>query len=779
MRGADDRRTARRSAAKRPALDGAGKRADAESSRASASRPGGKLRAKPGAKPSVKPGGKPSARVRALLARMTLAEKLGQLNMASADYAVTGPVVPTRYLEGVRKGAVGAILNLWGEAAARAVQTIAVEETRLGIPLLLCFDVIHGHRTIFPTPLAETCAFDPALWEATARVAAREASADALHLTFAPMLDVCRDPRWGRIVEGPGESAFVGARLAEAKVRGYQGESLSAPDAVAATAKHFIAYGASLGGRDYAQVDVSARDLLEVYRPPFAAAVNAGVAAVMPAFNDLDGVPMTANAAMLQGALRRDLGFSGVTIADYNAVAELVEHGVARDLAAAAASAVEAGLDVDMISAAFVAHLGKAVRQKRVAMKTIDAAVARVLTLKERLGLFENPYRIAPAPTPQEAQAHRALAREAGRRAIVLLQNKGDALPLAATVKRVALIGPFAEARKEMLGSWASIGDPASAVTFREGLEAALPDAEIRHVAGCDVFGQPLEGQSLDLAAVRAAARWADVAILCVGEPAEWSGEAASRARLDLPGRQRELVEATLANARRSVVSISSGRPLVLPWLTEKADALLATWQLGHEAGHAFADVVTGACDATGRLALSWPWDVGQIPVFHGRRRDGRPFDAATKYSSKYLDVPNKPLFPFGHGLSYARFVFAKPKLSTRRLAKGGTVTVRVAAENASARAGEATLFLFLRRRTASVSRPDLDLKGFAKVALAPGEKGVARFELTAQDFVFPDATLTPVFEPGDVEIVVGPSAREADLLGASLTLVGAGSRKA
>lgn len=721
---------------------------------------------------------RPSARVRALLARMTLAEKLGQLNMASADFAVTGPVVPTRYLDGVRNGAVGSILNLWGEAAARDVQRIAVEETRLGVPLLLCFDVIHGHRTIFPTPLAEACAFDPALWEATARAAAREAGADALHLTFAPMLDVCRDPRWGRIVEGPGESAWVGARLAEAKVRGFQGEDLRSPEAVAATAKHFVAYGAALGGRDYAQVDVSARDLDEVYLPPFAAAVDAGVAAAMPAFNDLDAVPMTANRAMLRDVLRGRLGFRGVTVADYNAVAELVEHGVARDLAEAAALSIEAGLDVDMISAAFVAHLGKAVKKKRVATKTIDAAVTRVLTLKERLGLFENPYRVAPALAPQEAEAHRALAREAGRRAVVLLRNRGEALPLARDVKRVALIGPFADARKEMLGSWASIGDHETAVTFKVGLAAALPHAEIRHVAGCDVYGQALDGEALDLAAVRAAARWADVTILCVGEPADWSGEAASRTRLDLPGRQRDLVEAALQSARRSVVSISSGRPLVLPWLADRADALLATWQLGHEAGHAFADVVTGACDATGRLAVSWPWDVGQIPIFHGRRREGRPFDATTKYSSRYLDGPNEPLFSFGHGLSYANFVFGAPKLSKRRLANGEALTVRVAVENTSPRAGEATLFLFLRRRFASVGRPDLDLKGFTKLALAAGEKGVARFALASDDFIFPDATLTPVFEPGDVEVVVGTSAREATLAAAPLTLVDARSRK-
>ena len=715
-------------------------------------------------------GARLSPRLKRLMARMTLAEKLGQLNMLSADFAVTGAYIPVKYLDGVRSGAVGSIFNLWGRAAARAAQKMALEETRLGIPLLLALDVIHGQRTIFPIPLAEACAFDPDLWEKTARAAAADAADDGVHLTFAPMLDVCRDPRWGRISEGPGEDAFVGAAMARAKTRGYQGGDLSKPGCVGATAKHFIAYGAAEAGRDYAAVDVSERQLEEIFLPPFKAAVEAGVAAIMPAFNDLAGVPMTAHAALLDGLLRKRWNFDGVLVSDYTAVLELLNHGVAADLTEAAAMAINAGVDIDMMSQAYVACLPEALERGLVSMATIDAAVARVLALKERLGLFDDPYREGPALTPKDFAGHRALAREAAVQSIVLLQNKRDVLPLGPSARRVAVIGPLADRPQDMLGSWAGAGDKSTVVTFLDGLRDALPDAEIRFARGVPLDGDDMSG----LADAIRAARDADIVLLCVGENDHMSGEASSRVHPGLPGRQKELVEAVLALGRPSVVTLSSGRPLILPWLMEQADAVLATWQLGHEAGRALADVLTGAREPGGRLPVSWPWAVGQIPVFFGQRPTGRPMNPEQQYTSKYLDAPNAPQFPFGHGLGYTRFAYETAKASAPTLAPGERVTVWAKLKNMGERGGVETVFLFTRDKVACVARPALELRGFTKIKLKAGARGTVRFDLAADDLNFPDATLTPIFEPGEVDIFVGPSADPARLVKTTIALVAA-----
>jgi beta-glucosidase len=697
---------------------------------------------------------------------MTLEEKLGQLTMVSADRAVTGPYISLTYMEDVKSGGVGSILNLWGREATRAAQKTAVDETRLGIPLLLCNDVIHGHRTIFPVNLAEACAFDLSLWEKTARAAAREAADDGLHLTFAPMLDVCRDPRWGRIVEGPGEDAFVGAAMARAKTRGFQGDDLARAGRVAATAKHFCAYGGAQGGRDYASVDVSDRELEEVFLPPFAACIEAGVAAIMPAFHDLAGAPMTAH-PMLDATLRKRWGFDGVLISDYTAIAEMIKHGVAADLVEAAALAINAGVDIDMMSGAYLRGLPRALARGMVAMETIDACVARVLALKERLGLFDDPYRRARALQAKDFAAHRALAREAGARSTTLLTNRG-VLPLAPDVARIALIGPLADRAHDMMGPWSLAGDGASSTTFLAGLREALPGAAIDCAQGAPLIEDDLSGLGEALALAKAA----DVVILCVGEPAEWSGEAASRTRLGLPGRQRDLVEATLALGKPTVVVLSSGRPLDVAWLVDKADAIIASWWLGHEAGHALADVLTGAREPGGRLAVSWPWDVGQIPVFFGQRPTGRPMDPDQHFTSKYIDAPNAPLFAFGHGLGYTEFAFEAPKASAATLAPGESVVVEARVKNIGARRGETTAFLFARDPLASVARPALELKGFAKIALAAGARGTARFEVKAEDFMFPGAVLTPRFEPGLIELFVGPSADPARLQRTTIELI-------
>ena len=708
-------------------------------------------------------------RIETLLDKMTLEEKLGQMTLVSAGWAVTGPSVSGDYMAALRAGRIGSISNLWGPEQTREVQRVAVEETRLGVPLLFAFDVIHGHRTIFPIPLAEAAAFDPALWERTARAAATEAAADGLTLAFAPMLDVARDPRWGRIAESPGEDSWLAARFAEAKVRGFQGSDLASSDSVAATAKHLAGYGAALAGRDYAEVDVSERTLHEVYLPPFRAAVASGVAAIMPAFTDLAGVPMTANSDVLRVLVRERWQFDGVIVSDHGAIAELVAHGVAADVTDAAALALRAGVDIDLMGHAYARGLATALEHGDVTIDQIDAAVRRVLALKARLGLFDDPYRrcdAAPAP-PARAEAHRQLARDAARRSIVLLTNRDGLLPLQDGT-RIALIGPLADARDEMLGPWSAAGRGEDMVTILDGLHQALPSSEILHAPGVEIAGDTTDGipAALDLA------RAADVVVLCLGEARQMSGEAASRARPDLPGRQPELAQAVLDLGKPVVVLLSSGRPLVGPWLFERAQAVLATWFLGSEAGHAVGEVLSGRWNPTGRLPVSWPVDVGQIPIFYAQRPTGRPPDPAVHYSSKYLDLPVEPLFPFGHGLSYTRFDLSDLRAGAAELRPGESITIECDVVNRGPVPGEETLLLFVRDPIASIARPLLELKGTAKITLEPGQKGTVRFTLAADDLTLLGPDLRPRLEPGNVELYVGRTAERDTSLKTSIRLL-------
>ena len=701
-------------------------------------------------------------RIDRLLSTMTIEEKIGQLNMVASSRVVTGPGELRDVHEGIRRGRIGSLLNLWGAEEVRSVQRLAVEESRLGIPLLLGLDVIHGHRTIFPVPLAEACLFAPELWEKTARAAAEEAAQDGVALTFAPMLDVSRDPRWGRIVEGPGEDPWVASQIGAAKTRGFQGQDLADAYSLAATAKHFLAYGAVTAGREYASVDVSDRTLREIYLPPFSAAVAEGTAAVMPAFMDIAGAPMTANAPLLQGWLRGDLGFQGVVISDYNAIAELLEHGVAGDVAEAAALALNAGVDIDMTSNVYIRGLPEALERGLVAMTGIDASVRRVLELKERLGLFDDPYRRGSAgPDDAGAAERRELAREAGRRAIVLLTQRNGILPLSPEMRRIALIGPLAAAPREMLGPWASAGRCENAVSILEGLTAAMPQCRVDHAPGVDIAGENVNSIS---AAVDLCAD-AEVVVLCVGEAAAMSGEAASRADLVLPGRQRALAEAVLDLGKPVAVVLSSGRPLALPWLFARADAVLATWFLGSEAGHAIADVLTGRFNPTGRLPVSWPRHVGQAPIFYGQRPTGRPTQAGVHYSSSYLDVPATPQFPFGHGLSYSHFALSDLRCDPSCVKAGECVEVSVTVSNDGEVDGEATLFLFVRDLVASVARPLLELKGVRKLVLAARQRGRAAWRLPVEDLSFIGPALRPILEPGQFEIHVGQSADPDELL--------------
>ncbi len=712
------------------------------------------------------------SRIERLIGEMTLPEKLGQLTMTAAGYAVTGPIIAGDSTESIRDGTLGNLLNLYGAGPVHDLQRLAVEQSRLGIPLLIGLDIIHGHRTLFPIPLAEAGLFDPATWRETARNAAAEAAADGLAMTFAPMLDVSRDPRWGRTAEGPGEDPWIGARMAQAKVQGFQGADLADAGALAACAKHFCAYGPVTAGREYASVDISERTLREVHLPPFAAAVQAGVATIMPAFTDLNGIPMTAHPGLLRDHLRGELGFDGVLVSDYNAIAELLRHGVAADLAQAAALALNAGIDIDMMANAYRHGLPLALERGLVGMEQVDTAVRRVLRLKERLGLFDNPYlRGSRSETPADHARRQALARSVGARAIVMLRNERRTLPLAPSIRRLSLIGPLAEAQGDMRGPWWAAGVPDGQVSVLAGLQQALPGCEIRHVTGVAIGEGGVDG----IAEALALCDGAEAIVLCLGEAAAMSGEAASRACPELPGHQRQLAEAVLERARQLGVPVTvvlfSGRPLIVPWLAEKADALLAAWFLGSEAGHAIADVLTGQVSPSGRTPITWPRALGQVPLFFSARPSGRPADPKDHFTSKYLDVPNEPLYPFGHGLSYGRFVYSALRVTPPSVKQDDIIEIQVDLSNQGEREAEETVFLFTRDKVASVARPLLELREVGKIRLQPGESGSVRLSIAAAALCFLDASLKPVFEPGEVEILAGPNADRAQLLTAQIHL--------
>lgn len=710
-------------------------------------------------------------RIDTLLAEMTLAEKLGQLTMTASGYAVTGPIIVGDSSESIADGTLGNLLNMVGPGPTREMQDLA-KQSRLGIPLLIGLDIVHGHRSLFPIPLAEMAAFDPALWEQTAREAAREAAADGLAMTFAPMLDVSRDPRWGRTAEGPGEDAWLGARMAETKVRGFQTADLSSPDALAACAKHFCAYGPVNAGREYAAVDISERTLHEVHLPPFEAAVKAGVATIMPAFTDLNGIPMTAHGPLLRDYLRGQLGFDGVIVSDYNAIGELIKHGVAEDLPAAAALALQAGVDIDMMADGYRKGLPVALERGLVTMAQIDTAVRRVLRLKEQLGLFDDAYaRGATQERPEAIAGRRALARTVATRSITMLKNESQALPLAPSLRRLCVLGPLADAAEEMRGPWWAAGVAENHVSVLAGLSAGLPGVEIHYASGVGIRDDDANG----ITAALELSEGADAILLCLGEAANMSGEAASRAYPELPGQQRALAMAAFEQGRELgipvIVLLFSGRPLIIPELAEQADALLACWFLGCEAGHAIADVLSGRVSPSGRTPMSWPRALGQVPIFFGQRPTGRPENPADYYTSKYLDVPNDPLYPFGHGLSYTQFAHHDLRVSPLVAGEHDHIEVQIEVTNYGEHEAIETLFLFTRDKVASVTRPLLELRAFGKLSLPAGESGTLNLSFPASAMRFLGADLKPVFEPGEIEILIGPSADRAQLMVQSIQL--------
>ncbi|MEM1870747.1 MAG: beta-glucosidase BglX [Thermofilaceae archaeon] len=700
-------------------------------------------------------------RVEDLLRRMTLEEKVGQLCQYSAHF---GPTEELKEL--IRKGLVGSLLNITGVERVNEVQRVAVEESRLGIPLLIGLDVIHGYKTVFPIPLALASSWDPEVVRRAAEIAAREASAEGVKWTFAPMLDIARDPRWGRIAEGFGEDPYLASVMAWAAVKGFQGERLSSdPERIAACAKHYVAYGAAEGGRDYNTVDISERTLREVYLPPFKSAVAAGVATVMSAFNDLCGVPASANEFTLRRVLKGEWGFRGFVVSDWNAVGELIQHGIAADGAEAARLAVEAGVDMDMVSDLYRRHLAELVRRGVVPESLIDEAVRRVLRVKFLLGLFENPY-----ADPERARRvvkcgeHVEAALEIARKCIVLVKNEG-VLPLSKSLRRIAVIGPLADDRDAVLGCWRALGDPGDAVSVLEGVRRKVGSAtEVLYAKGCDVSSQDRSGFA---EAVEAAKR-SDAVVLVVGESADMSGEAASRAHLDLPGVQEELVKTVweAVGGRIPVVMVvMSGRPLTIKWAAEHIPAIVVAWHLGVRAGDAVADVLFGDYNPGGKLPVTWPRAVGQVPIYYNHKRTGRP-PSAERFTSKYIDEDWRPLFPFGHGLSYTRFEYSDLRVEPEKVEPGGTVTISFELANAGEREGDEVAQLYVRDVVASVTRPVMELKGFKRVTLKPGERRRIVFKLPTQLLAFYGRDMKPRIEAGLYGVMVGSSSADIRLKG-------------
>ena len=710
------------------------------------------------------------SRIDSLINVMTLEEKVGQLSLYTSDWDVTGPTMRQGYKEDIKKGRVGAIFNAFTAKYTRELQEMAVKETRLHIPLIFGYDVIHGHRTIFPIPLGAAASWDMEAIEKSDRIAAEEASAEGLHWAFSPMLDIARDPRWGRIAEGAGEDTYLGSRIAEARVRGLQGKGVGELNSVMACVKHFAAYGAAQAGRDYHTVDMSDRMFREVYLPPYAAAIKAGAATVMSSFNEFDGVPASGSKYLMTDLLRDELKFNGFVVSDYTSIMEMIPHGVVADTASAAALALEAGVDMDMQAGFYEEALGKLVKKGTINEQLINTSVRRILKKKFELGLFDDPYRYSDVERekntvmkPEFLEA----ARDVARKSIVLLKNdqlprqEKLLLPLSKEVKQLAVIGPLADARKEMIGSWSAAGDWKKSVTLLEGIKAAVSTkTNVLFARGCNIND---DSTTYFAEAVRVAQK-ADVVVLALGEGAWMTGEAASRASLALPGVQQKLVEEIAKTGKPIVVVLMNGRPLTINWIEGHIPAILETWFLGTQAGNAIADVLFGDFNPSGKLPVTFPRSVGQVPIFYNMKNTGRPMDRNNKYTSKYLDEENGPLYPFGFGLSYTTFEYGAIKLLKEHITTQDELAVVCKVTNTGTRAGEEVVQLYVRDLIGSVTRPVKELKKFQKIMLQPGESREVSFSLSIQDLAFYRSNMSFGAEPGDFHVFIGGNSRDTKL---------------
>ncbi|OQV12556.1 Periplasmic beta-glucosidase [Hypsibius exemplaris] len=705
-------------------------------------------------------------RINDLLANMTMAEKLGQL--LQLDGLTTGEYRP-EHIELAQKGLLGSTLNVRG---ARMVNELhnATMQSRLKIPILLGFDVIHGYRTLFPIPLGETASWDLEAVERASAIAAAEAASAGLHWTFAPMVDVMRDPRWGRVMEGSGEDVHLGIEMAKARIRGFQGTDYSQKDKVLACAKHFVGYGAAEGGRDYNTVDMSERRLREHYLPPFKASVEAGVGSFMTAFNDLNGVPATANQFLLRQILREEWKFDGLVISDYNAVQELINHGMAADGSEAAMYGLNGGTDMEMLSRTYVDSAARLVETGKVTLATIDTAVRHVLRIKFRLGLFAEPFPFASEELEQQTikkPEFLQAARELAAKSFVLLKNANQILPIDLTkIRELVVIGSLADDKPNTLDWWAGDARAEDSITILQGLRDYVASANPANPVRV-TFSKGCESSCTsdkDFAAAVTAVGTADIAVIVVGEVREVSGEAASLSNIDLSGRQLDLVKAIAETGKPYVIVLKNGRPLTIDWLAMHAPAILVTWHSGTMGGPAVADVLFGAVNPSGKLPMTFPRNVGQIPLYHDYKNTGRPYNIAERYTSKYMDIEHGPLYPFGFGLSYTTFQFSELKLSAERVKNGESVKVSVQVQNNGTRDGEEVVQLYLRDVASRITRPVRQLKAFRKLALKVNEKQTVEFTVTAEDMGFLDETWKMTIEAGEFQVFVGNSA-DAELM--------------
>ena len=705
-------------------------------------------------------------KVDSVLKLMTLDEKIGQMNQYSGPWEHTGPITEQGdILQQVKDGKLGSLLNINGVQHTRELQQLAMQ-SRLKIPLLFGQDVIHGYRTTFPIPLGEAASWDLEAIQNAARIAATEAAAGGIHWTFAPMVDIARDPRWGRVMEGAGEDTYLGSQIARARVKGFQGNGLGNIDAVMACAKHFAAYGAAIGGRDYNSVDMSERTLWEFYLPPFKAAAEAGAATFMNSFNDLNGIPATANSYLQKNILKGKWKFKGFIVSDWGSIGEMIKHGYVKDDHDAALAAVSAGNDMDMESRAYINHLAKLVKEKKVSVAIIDEAIKRILKKKFELGLFDDPFKFSNEQREQKQlndPEHKKFARDIAKKSIVLLKNENHLLPLSKN-KTIAVIGPLAKSKMEMLGSW-STGWPDSnyIVSQFEGLQNKLGEgAKLLYAYGCGIEDSSRTG--FDEAV--ATAQKADVIIISIGENRNMNGEAKSRSNIHLPGVQEELIKAIYNTGKPIVVLISAGRPLIFNWTADNANAILYTWWLGDEAGNAIADVLFGDYNPAGKLPMTFPLTEGQLPIYYNHLNTGRPAENENDrfYRSAYIDLSIHPKFPFGYGLSYTTFKYDNLKLSSATIKSGQTIDVSFILTNNGKYSGEEVVQLYIRDEVASVVRPVKELKDFKKIFLQPGESKMVTFKIDKEKLSFYNQKLQWIVEPGKFNLMIGSSSEDIRL---------------
>lgn len=725
------------------------------------------------------------SKVDSVLSLMTLEEKVGQLVQYNGSWDLTGPasdIGNQQKEENLKKGLVGSMLNVVSVEATAEAQKLVMENSRLKIPLMFGYDVIHGYRTIFPVPLGETASWDLEAMEQSARIAALESVADGLNWTFSPMIDVSRDARWGRIMEGSGEDPYLTSLVAVAKIKGYQGDDLSSPTTIAATAKHFAGYGFGEAGRDYNTVNVGDNLLHNVILPPFKAAADAGVATFMNAFNEIDGIPATGNKYLLREILKDNWNWDGLVVSDWASIAELIPHGYAENLKHAAEIALNAGSDIDMEGGAYESSLVELVKEGKVSKENIDDAVRRVLSVKFKLGLFEDPYRYANKSLKDEIpfEKHRETARDIARKSIVLLKNQNNLLPIKSSVKKIAVIGPLAEDKNSPIGNWRAQGEANSAVSILEGIRNAVgKDVKVTYAEGAALgmgersFLKHLELNTTDRSGFKKAietAKAADLVIMALGEDAFQSGEGRSQVNVNLLGLQQELLEEVYKVNQNIVLVLQNGRPLDLSWSDEHLPAIVEAWFLGTESGNAIADVLFGKYNPSGKLPVSFPRAVGQEPLYYNQKNTGRPSNPTDVTFSAYRDEERDALYPFGFGLSYTTFEYGEPKLSSRKMDKEGTIELTVSLKNTGKVEGREVVQLYLRDLYASVTRPILELKGFQLITLAPGETREVKFNITEEMLQFYNVDKIWTSEPGDFEVMVGGNSR--DLKKAGFTLV-------